>query len=192
MDSRIVTKTVLYSDKCFQSTERMPSCLRTLDIAWRWVFVLSLLCLSTFARPHPSHQSYSELEWSDGGRLDVAMRLYPEDLELALSAIAGKSVVLRDTPEVRSMFASYIGSRFYLGSTPDLASFSFVGMELGSRESWFFFSLVNQSRESSVLTNNILTEVRESQVNRVRRLWAPQEPTLVFTAAEPKHRLSVD
>ncbi|MEM1142935.1 MAG: DUF6702 family protein [Pseudomonadota bacterium] len=192
MGSQIIPKFVLRLGWGFQGHERVLWRLRPLKPVSRSALILTLICLSTFARSHPSHQSYSELEWSDGGRLDVAMRLYPEDLELALSAMAARPVVLRDTPEVRSMFAAYIGARFFLGSTPDLASFRFVGMELGSRESWFFFSLVNQRRESSVLTNDILTEVRDSQVNRVRRLWAPRAPTLVFTAAEPKHRLSVD
>lgn len=169
---------------------------------------------------HPSHSSFAEVEWSERGTLDVALKVIPEDLERALSTQARRTMVLVDTPEVRSVLSAYLQQHFRLlhsaspgarsaapaGDEDTGATLELVGMELDYRDTWIYFSIATPLTEKPrsgiasgdpsglqriTLRNTLLMDVEPGQTNRVRRLWAPDASVLVFSTTEPQRDLMV-
>lgn len=163
------------------------------SIAWLRVSLFALLpvllLLQSNAEAHPSHSSYAEVEWGPESSLDVALKVIPEDLERALSQTAGKRVPLLDRPEVRELLTLYLQRHFRLSSTD--GPLQLVGMELAYRDTWIYFSLPATRDPQLLLENTLLMDLEPTQTNRVKRLWAPEAPVLLFTAAEPRRRLAV-
>ena len=161
----------------------LPGCLC-------WSVLAALLCLPA-GHAHPVHGSYAEIEWSLEGHLHVALHVIPEDLERALSARAGVTVALRDTPAVRELLTAYLREHFQLVGGRARREPHIVGMELDYRDTWIYFSLPAGAapRRAPRLRNTVLMDLKAAQTNRVKRLWRPEAPVLVFSAAEPERAL---
>jgi hypothetical protein len=151
--------------------------------------LITALCLKQ-AGAHPSHASYAEVEWSEEGTLDVALQVTPEDLERALSRRAGRSVVLVDDPFVREQLTAYLQRHFALSTAT--APLRLIGMQVAYRDTWIYFSLPARREADARLRNTLLFDLEPTQSNRVRRLWAPQAPVLVFDGREPERSLAVN
>ena len=149
--------------------------------------VLGLCCwgLLSQALAHPSHHSYAEVEWSAAGTFDVALKVIPEDLEAALTFHSGEPVVLVDTPRLRETLTTYLGKHFQLMPDDAAEGLELVGLQLDYRDCWIYFSIPADQSRITGLKNTILMDQEAGQSNRVRRLWEPQAPTLVFTPQEP-------
>lgn len=155
-----------------------------------WLLLAVLLC-SPAARAHSVHGSYAEIEWSPEGHLHVALQVIPEDLERALSARAGVDTALRDTPAVRELLTAYLREHFQLLGGAARRELHIVGMELDYRDTWIYFSLRAgvAPQRAPRLRNTVLMDLQAAQTNRVKRLWRPEAPVLVFSAAEPERAL---
>lgn len=156
-----------------------------------WLLLGVLLC-SPAARAHSVHGSYAEIEWSpEGGHLHVALQVIPEDLERALSARAGVDTALRDTPAVRELLTAYLREHFQLLGGAARRELHIVGMQLDYRDTWIYFSLRAGAapQRAPRLRNTVLMDLDAAQTNRVKRLWRPEAPVLVFSAAEPERAL---
>ncbi|KGE03523.1 hypothetical protein HRUBRA_01902 [Pseudohaliea rubra DSM 19751] len=143
---------------------------------------------------HPFHASYAELSWSAAGdQLQVALRVIPEDLETALSREAGGPVLLDPASPPVALMEAYLDRHFEIsadGAEP--APVAFLGLEIAYDETWLYFTLpVSRAAAPLMLSNTLLFDVAEAQSNRVRSLWAPEAPVLVFTAREPSQPLPV-
>ena len=144
---------------------------------------------------HPFHASYAELSWNDAGdTLQVALRVIPEDLESALSRAAGGPVVLDPDAPPAPLIEDYLGRHFRVSAAGGTgAPAVFLGVEVAWDETWLYFTLpVARSAAPLTLHNSLLFDVAEAQSNRVRRLWAPEAPVLVFTREEPSLPLPVN
>lgn len=155
--------------------------------ARRFLRLLLLLAFPLAAWGHPFHSSYAELERSASGALNVSLQVIPEDLERALSLQAQAPVVLVDTPALRALLTDYLAEHFSLssGGTPRV-----LGLELDYRETWIYFTLPAPGAQAT-LRNTVLFDVETTQSNRVRCLWAPTAPALVFNREEPQQALAV-
>ena len=155
-----------------------------------WLLLGVLLC-SPAARAHSVHGSYAEIEWSPEGHLHVALQVIPEDLERALSARAGVDTALRDTPAVRELLTAYLREHFQLLGGAARRELHIVGMQLDYRDTWIYFSLRAgvAPQRAPRLRNTVLMDLQAAQTNRVKRLWRPEAPVLVFSAAEPERAL---
>jgi hypothetical protein len=147
------------------------------------------------AAAHPFHASYAELSWSEAGdALQVALRIIPEDLESALSRDAGTRVLLDPEAPPAALIEAYLERHFRVTAAGGASGRpAFLGLEVAYDETWVYFTLpVDRSAAPLTLRNSLLFDVAEAQSNRVRRLWAPQAPVLVFTGAEPSLPLPVN
>lgn len=155
-----------------------------------WLLLGVLLC-SPPGRAHSVHGSYAEIEWSPEGHLHVALQVIPEDLERALSARAGVNTALRDTPAVRELLTAYLREHFQLLGGAARRELHIVGMQLDYRDTWIYFSLRAgvAPQRTPRLRNTVLMDLEAAQTNRVKRLWRPEAPVLVFSAAEPERAL---
>jgi hypothetical protein len=147
------------------------------------------------AAAHPFHASYAELSWNEAGdALQVALRIIPEDLESALSRDAGTRVLLDPEAPPAALIEAYLERHFRVTAAAGTSGPpAFLGLEVAYDETWLYFTLpVERSAAPLTLRNSLLFDVAEAQSNRVRRLWAPQAPVLVFTGEEPSLPLPVN
>lgn len=161
-------------------------------------FVLALFLAATIApgaAAHPFHASYAELSWNEAGdALQVALRIIPEDLESALARDAGSPVVLAPEAPPAALIEAYLERHFRIDAAGgDAGPPAFLGLEVAYDETWLYFTVpVRRDAAPFTLRNSLLFDVADAQSNRLRRLWAPEAPVLVFTAREPALPLPVN
>ena len=72
---------------------------------------------------HPGHVAVAEIERdAEKNALEVAIRLYPEDLEKALSARTGTKVVIEETEGIDALIASYLDDRLLVAPPGEMPS----------------------------------------------------------------------
>jgi hypothetical protein len=159
--------------------------------------LIAALWLTLLAAPgsaHPVHASYAELGWSPRqDALQVALRLIPEDLEAALARRAGRPVPLDPAAPPRRLLEAYLDRHFrVVDSNGKRSAAALLGLEVAHDDTWLYFTLPAHPEQGPfTLHNTVLTESGEGQTNRVRCLWAPAAPLLVFSATEPSRVLPV-
>ena len=68
--------------------------------------------------PHPYHVSLAEVNWNAKSRkFEVALCLWPADLEKALARQTGRPIDLEKEPNIDRLIESYIAKRFTIHST---------------------------------------------------------------------------
>jgi hypothetical protein len=82
---------------------------------------------SELAAIHPNHFSTAEVGWNEKtGKFEVALCVWPSDLEKALSEKTGKSIDLEKSEGLNQLIAEYVASKFTIlkvqakSSEPDL------------------------------------------------------------------------
>lgn len=168
----------------------------------------TLLCL-TLAW-HPFHTSLAEAQWSpDGTKLQVALRLSPNDLEAALGKFKGRKVVLeKETQESRNaMIEEYLREVIYLSCSESAAKesdeavqknraerFKWVGSEDEVRYIWVYFELTRDKQDTDEgnaiwLTHRGFFEVEPTQINTVQLVKTEEPFALRLTRSRPTQKL---
>lgn len=143
------------------------------------------------AQAHPIHASYAEVDFRpDSGRLEIALRLFSDDAEAALSARAGRPVSLEATSAreldalLLALGRSALTVRTRTGAGQVLSA---VGHELkdGGQHLWLYFTCPLPGGIAGVrLVNRALRETFPDQLNSVRlrdHSTAPaRQATLLF------------
>ncbi|MBM3853096.1 MAG: hypothetical protein FJ399_08055 [Verrucomicrobia bacterium] len=151
---------------------------------------LGLLCAMPVSalRAHPIHTSIAEADYNrTSQKLEVALRVYVDDFEAALSARAKRLVTLEQTPppEFNSLTRAYLAETFTV-RTPDgrVIAHEWVGREVKAEvnELWLFFEIpLPGGPEGIRLRHGALGEVFPTQINSVRVRDADgRKTTLVF------------
>ena len=71
--------------------------------------------------PHPYHVSLAEVNWNPKSqKFEVALCLWPADLEKALGQQTGRSIDLAKEPDVDRLIEAYVSKRFTIHSTAQL------------------------------------------------------------------------
>ena len=72
--------------------------------------------------PHPYHVSMAEVNWNPKTqKFEVALCLWPADLEKALARQTGRPIDLAKEPDVDRLIEAYVAKRFTIHSTPQTA-----------------------------------------------------------------------
>ncbi|MBC7365296.1 MAG: hypothetical protein H7343_00570 [Undibacterium sp.] len=147
--------------------------------------LLLFLTLASLASAHPIHTSYAEADFRpETGKLEVALRVYPDDLEAALTARAGKKITLEHTrpPAFDVLLLAYLRATFLLrtadGTTPTL---HLVGRELKDRDQhlWIYFECsLPGGLTGARLSHRFLPDAFPEQLNALRP--AKDATTLLF------------
>ena len=133
------------------------------------------LAASPPARAHAIHTSYAEADYRrDSGKLEIALRLFTDDTEAALTRRARKKISLANTPaaELDALLAAYVRATFVVksadGATRPLA---WIGRELkdGEQHLWLYFECALPNGLTGVrLADRVLRESFRDQLNSVR------------------------
>jgi len=145
---------------------------------------------------HPFHTSVAETEWNpDTKRLEVALRVSPEDLEAALSKQCEKKVRLEDSEGVDELIVDYLSEHFTLcqpksgDEKAEPLKLKWTGKELSTKAAWLYFEIeAPDGVEGLELTNRLLLDEGDSQINTVVLRDGKRKTTLRF---DKKHTSEV-
>jgi len=169
------------------------------------LFALLTLCVAApRADAHPYHVAFLEADANpETSRLEVAMRVFPEDLERAAALRLGMDrVSLERTPGVGEILSDYLARTILLRDPdapepdpddqsddehPERSRVHWVGMELGVRHTWLYFEIELDAPEIEGLEISVrsMFEVEPTQVNAVRFRRGEERVTLRCTRDQP-------
>ena len=146
------------------------------------------------AMAHPFHVSIAEAEFNaQTGKLEVALRVHPHDLELALERRAGHTVDLDETEQVDQLITSYLQEVFVL--RPDAGTslrLAWVGKEVGVKFAWLFFEFpLPEISGAWTVENRIFHQRLEDQVNTITFKQQRGERSLSFTRSHARRKLQL-
>ena len=149
--------------------------------------ISTLLVLFTMGAPvegHPFHESLAEAYWNPEIRkLEVVVRIHPEDLETAVRRQKGQSIQLEDR-EAEAEVERYLRRTFRIRSRDQRpVEFEWVGLEINVRSAWVYFEVPLVGRlEGTVIINELLNHVPH-QTNTVSIRDRERQASLKFTSA---------
>lgn len=141
---------------------------------------------------HPFHTSQAEADYRPAaGKLEVALRLFTDDTEVALSRRAGRTVKFAgvSTLETDALLEAYVRALFVV-TAPDGAvqRLTWIGREItdGGQHLWVYFECALPGGPARArIANRVLRETFSDQINSVRvrdHGAAPaRQVTLLFT-----------
>lgn len=150
------------------------------------------LLLAAPAAAHPIHTSLAEADYNrTTQKLEVALRVFADDFETALSDRAKTKISLEKTPRAAfdALARAYLADRFTLRS-PDgrAAALEFIGRDYkdAANELWLFFEFpLPAGLDHATVHHAVLAERFSDQLNTVQVRDADRRTTLVFL---PSHR----
>ncbi len=147
-----------------------------------------LVCAA--ARPAAAHKFYTSLarvEYNAEERTaEVTLRVFEDDLELALTRRAGRKVDLERTKDAGRLVLAYLRERFEIknrdGETKPL---KWVGMETRAGVAWLYFEAeMPEGLAGARLRDQVLFELFDGQVNTVSVRSAGASADLVFVKGD--------
>jgi len=151
-----------------------------------------LLSSASAAFAHPAHTTVSEAEYNaESRKLEVALRLRPEDLDMALSQRVGRNLVLEREPEktLDSLCAAYVAETFRIEPKTE-APLAWVGLEFEERDIWLYFELpVPSPMGEARLIVETLMELYAQQLNTIHMRGDATNATVTFSTDERRRLL---
>lgn len=150
---------------------------------------------------HPYHVSHAEVNWNaKSGNFEIALCVWPADLEKALKGDAGKSVDLDKVENLDQMLEAYIEKRFRITeansesetssekSIP--ASLRWVGHERDLKKAWLYFEIPgNKTNRQWKIENRIFFELNEDQLNHVDFKFGDAAKVVISRKGQASHRI---
>lgn len=133
---------------------------------------------------HKFYASLAQVERTPDGRLEVALRFFPDDLEAALRKATGTRVVVEDSAAFGSAFESWINATFALEADGRRTAFKYVGAEVRVKAAWVYVEAEwTHPLSASTMTNAMLVDLFPEQVNTVNFVEGGRRASKVFDRA---------
>lgn len=133
---------------------------------------------------HKFYASLAQVERTADGRLEVALRFSPDDLEVALRKATRTRVVVENTAAFGAAFEPWLNSVFAIEAGGRRTSFKYVGAEVTVKTVWVYVeSSWPDTLANSTMTNALLVDLFPEQVNTVNFVEAGRRASKVFDAA---------
>ena len=173
----------------------------------RLAILLVLVCAlaaPSAARAHPYHVSLAEAKVNhEKQRLEVALRVFPEDLEAALTHRFERDVNLERTEDVDALIAAYLREVFTLGdpsepavdeaegveeeTAPARFALAWAGKEVEVRHMWLYFTIsLDRGIEGLEISNRVMFDVEPTQENSIVLTDGEERVTLRCDRERPK------
>ncbi len=170
----------------FQRTSRLlPLC------AFACTLLASTLWGCTPAKAvHPFHMSTAYIEVSkETGKLEIALKIHGDDLQVALAAIAGKKVSIDDSGAANPLIQQYMNQHFVIAESEkavrqvdakvpskakdkekDTKPIQVIGTEFTKSWLWVFceMEMPKDLGETAFVRNTILIDRVDSQINTMQ------------------------
>ncbi len=180
-------------------------------------FLLGLMIAAAFGLPianlnaaHPYHVSLTEIEWNpDTGRIEVAMWVWPADLEKALAKKLGHPVDLDTEKDLDKKLADLLADHFSASqpapkkenvnakskakrpaATP--RSLRWVGHEADLKQAWLYFEIKDVDPKSPLtLSNRLFFDLNEDQLNQLNAKLGATTERMTFTSSAPSQQFKI-
>jgi hypothetical protein len=158
-----------------------------LGCAALWATPAPAAPLAPAAAAHKFYTSLAQVEYNaEGESVEVSLRLFADDLELALTRRAGRRVSLDRTKDADRLVLAYLRDTFEIknrdGATKPL---KWVGMELRSGVAWLYVEAeMPEGLAGARLRDHVLFELYEKQVNTVSVRYPGARADLVFVRGD--------
>lgn len=161
-------------------------CIPALTRRATYWFMATLL-LPLAAQAHPIHRSIAEADYNQESHvLHVALRVFADDFETALSAHAKQKLSLEKTPPANldAAIRAYLAERFTIKSRDGrVAAQKWIGRELrhAENELWLHFEVpLPTGIDGAKIFHGMLSEHFRDQLNSVQVRDGTRKVTLVF------------
>ncbi len=142
---------------------------------------------------HPFHASYAEADYRPAsGRLEIAVRLFADDAEAALSRQTGRKLTVAGTPaaELDAALLAHVRAAFRVTTAEGtVAALTWIGREVtdGGQHLWVYLECPLPGGPAGArLAQRILRDTFPDQLNSVRvrdhGRTPPRQVTLLFTS----------
>jgi len=139
------------------------------------LLVLLAISLMSFLK-HPIYVSTSEIDYNkEDKKLEVAIKVFSDDLEEVLSLEKGESIEIgtnREDPKATAYITEYLRAHFKLEVNGKQVAFEYVNRKLIKDEFFAMWVLVQVPRisklKSLVLENDILIDFNTGQQNHIK------------------------
>jgi len=159
---------------------------------------LLLVCTAQWAAPaaartplvaaaHKYYTSLAQAEYdAESKSMEVTLRVFADDLELALTRRAGLAVSLDRTKNADRLVLAYLRDTFEIRNRDGEAkALKWVGMELRAGVAWLYVEAeMPEGLSGARLRDHVLFELFAEQVNTVSVRYAGARADLVFVPGD--------
>ena len=135
------------------------------------------------AAAHKYYASLARAEYSEETKtVEVALRVFADDLELALTRRSGRKVYLDKTKDAADLALAYLRETFEVGGRDGRrVELQWVGMETQGDVAWLYFEApLPEGLAGATLRDRVLLELFRTQVNIVNLKYGGRKLDLVF------------
>ena len=149
-----------------------------------------LVCAALWPAPAAAHKFYTSLaqvEYNAAEKtVEVTLRVFADDLELALERRTGREVSLDRTEGADRLVLAYLRDTFEIRSRDgETKALKWVGMELRAGVAWLYLEAeMPEGLAGARLRDHILFELFDEQVNTVRVRYPGARGDLVFVRGD--------
>ncbi len=139
-------------------------------------------------RAHGAHVAFTIVEENNRvGTLEVIHRLMTLDLELALTARIGRTIVMEAEPDADALVSAYVNEYFSISDGKEIPiPLSWVGVSMEVDAVFAYQEApLPQRLNSLIIANQMLTETHPSQVNTVNVTFGGRTQTRTFELGDP-------
>lgn len=162
--------------------------------------ICMLVCISLAASPvsaHPFAVTSTEVEFNDETRaFEVAMRVYPEQLEQALRKETGRSISLEQSTDIDNLILRYLSSHFSIrngtvGAQPTTQkshpSIRWIGKEVTPKSVWLYFEVpFDGSLQGLIVTNSMFFRISPEQLHSITMKANDRVASCTLSRSEPE------
>ena len=143
--------------------------------------------LTPAAAAHKYYTSLAQVEYNAGEKsVEVTLRVFADDLELALTRRAGREVSLDRTKDADRLVLAYLRDTFEIKNREgEVKALKWVGMELRAGVAWLYVEAeMPEGLAGARLRDHVLFELFAEQVNTVSVRYAGARADLVFVPGD--------
>jgi hypothetical protein len=164
---------------------------RVMNMTAAALLTWAVLCAPTAAHPavaaHKYYTSLARVEYNaEAGSVEISLRVFADDLELALTRRAGRKVSLDRTKDADRLVLAYLRDTFELKNRDGEAkALKWVGMELRAGVAWLYVEAeMPEGLAGARLRDHVLFELFAEQVNTVSVRYQGAKADLVFARGD--------
>lgn len=150
---------------------------------------------------HPYHVSHAEVNWNAKScNFEIALCVWPADLEKALKGDSGKSIDLDKAEDLDRLMETYVAKKFRItqanvqanfdSKNTDSVSIRWVGHERNLKKAWLYFEIPGDkvNRQWKV-ENRVFFELNEDQLNHVDFKYGNSAKVLISRSGQASHHV---
>lgn len=151
------------------------------------IFLLSWFTHTT-TTAHDFHSSLAQVQYNPQTQsFEVSLRVFTDDLELALARMSGKErVVVEVNSTADPLIEQYLKQHFaLLNAQKQRQLATFVGKELETDVTWIYVEIPMPENTAGIgIQNSVLTEIFDDQVNIVNFRYGNVDRTFLFKSGQ--------